>query len=302
VCLHEGTHPLTFLIDPQYIPQIWINEAVADYFGSATIERDKRGKLEITPGKLQTDRVLTVQQAIGAGNDIKLEELFFISREDFQAFQYAHAWSFVYFLNNTKKYQKGFDSFFKDLYTLKKGIEFEIVNYADISGTGKVVSAAEIRRVLLKALKVEDTDLLESEWKEFIKAVPIEGPEARLKRGYQAVAYGRIFEGDFDANRKAALEDLDAAIEEGIADARAYWARHRVLLLRGDLRAAKKDLEKAIELDPLEASFRFSLGELMSRGEGVEKAPDAAPYLGLAVELAPDNENYRRRYEEFMSQ
>jgi hypothetical protein len=40
----------------------------------------------------------------------------------------------------------------------------------------------------------------------------------------------------------------------------------------------------------------------MSRGEGVEKAPDAAPYLGLAVELAPDNENYRRRYEEFMSQ
>ena len=79
-----------------------------------------------------------------------------------RAFEYAHAWSFVYFLNNAdKKYQKAFDKFFKDIYTLKKGIEFEIVNYASQSGTGKRVPAEEIQRVVLEALKVKDDEALE---------------------------------------------------------------------------------------------------------------------------------------------
>jgi len=64
VALHECTHLLTFLIDPQYLPQIWLNEAVADYFGSSKVYRDKKGKLRIEPGQLQMDRTLTVQQAL----------------------------------------------------------------------------------------------------------------------------------------------------------------------------------------------------------------------------------------------
>jgi tetratricopeptide (TPR) repeat protein len=299
VALHEGTHLLTHLIDPQYIPQIWINEAVADYFGSAQVELDKKGKPVITPGKLQTDRVLTVQQALQAGNDVKLEDLLFISRDGFTGFEYAHAWSFVYFLNETPKYKKGFDKFFKDLYTLRKGIVFEIVNYADISGTGKRVAPDEIRRVLLESLGLEDTAELEKEWKSFIAAIPIEGPEARFKRGYRAVAYGAMFEGDFDQNRKAALEDLDAAIEAGLRDARAYWARARLLQLQGDLGAAQKDLETAIAIDPLNASYRHAMGALLARGRKADEAPEALPFFGLAVELAPDNDFYRREHAEY---
>ena len=80
VCLHECTHLLTFLIDPQYVSQIWVNEGVADYFGSADITLDpKKGKISIAPGRLQTDRVLTVQQAIIDGNDVKLEKLFTVT-------------------------------------------------------------------------------------------------------------------------------------------------------------------------------------------------------------------------------
>jgi hypothetical protein len=142
VALHECTHLLTYLIDQQYVPQIWLNEAVADYFGSSRVERDKKGKLVIHPGELQTDRVLTVQQAIRCGTspppktgeasaadggasakkssgaqsrpDTKLEDLFKLTREQFDGFQYAHAWSFVYFLNNFEngKYQKAFNKFF----------------------------------------------------------------------------------------------------------------------------------------------------------------------------------------------
>jgi peptidyl-prolyl cis-trans isomerase A (cyclophilin A) len=102
---------------------------------------DKKGKLVIHPGELQTDRVLTVQQASRSGGnalpktgdpsksagadekkskgtqnrpDTKLEDLFKLTRDEFDGFQYAHAWSFVYFLNNFEngKYQKAFNKFF----------------------------------------------------------------------------------------------------------------------------------------------------------------------------------------------
>src|SRR6185295_16411512 len=86
VALHEGTHLLTFLIEPQARPWIWANEGVADYFGAATITRDKKGKLTIDPGQLLIERVLTVQQAITDGTYVPLEKLFFLTQgEDFRA-------------------------------------------------------------------------------------------------------------------------------------------------------------------------------------------------------------------------
>jgi hypothetical protein len=340
VSLHECTHLLTFLIDPQYVPQIWVNEAVADYFGSAEIVNDtKKGKITISPGRLQTERVLTVQQAIADKNDIKLEDLFKITRDEFEAFQYAHAWSFVYFLNQTPKYKKGFDKFFKDLYSLAKGITYENISYASFAGgRGKQVKPEEIRRVLLASLGVKDTETLEKEWKDFIAKVPIEGPSARFKRAYYMVWQGGMISDAKDEkvrseqtrkNAQQALEDLDAAIAGGIKDARAYFARFQVRSLAPylgirpekdpteDLHA---DLAKAIELDPLNASFRFAMGNLMAKdvryilmgGEGGgadsgdeqekphEVDPEVAALLGLAVELAPENESYLKRYESYV--
>ena len=134
VALHECTHLLTYLIDPQFEPSdktIWINEGVADLFGSSDIARDKKGRLQITPGKLQTDRVLTVQQAIKDGNDTKLEKLFRLPRNEFDGFQYAHAWSFLYFLTQASPaYDKAFKSFFKDLYSLQ--VEQKVQDYLSL--------------------------------------------------------------------------------------------------------------------------------------------------------------------------
>jgi len=341
VCLHECTHLLTFLIDPQYVPQIWVNEGVADFFGSADITVDpKKAKISIAPGRLQTDRVLTVQQAIIDGNDVKLEQLFTVSRDEFDAFEYSHAWSFVYFLNQSPKYKKGFDRFFKDLYTLAKGIKFEIVNYADFGGgTGKQVAPEEIRRLLLQCLGTKDVAGLEAEWKEFIAKVPIEGPAARFKRAYRMLAQGAMFSDSKDAKERAeqtrknlaqAREDLDAAIAAGIKDPRAYYARylsHLYAPLAGggstasaDPREAMKaDLAQAIELDPLNASYRFEMGNLLAGSLSInfggddegslvaeeggpkgEISPEAAAFLGLAVELAPENESYRNRHERYV--
>lgn len=322
VALHECTHLLTYLIDPTYVTQIWLNEAVADYFGSSLIERDKRGRLEITPGKLQTDRVLTVQQAIKDGNDVHLEDLFKVTRNNFSAFEYAHAWSFVYFLNGPNtKYKKAFDKFFKDIYTLKKGIEAETVRHWDKSGTGKRVPPEEIRRVVLKYLSVNDPEALNKEWKDFIAAIPIEGPEARLKRGYMSVTRGSFFDEDpakMKANVEECMADLDAAIEAGTEDSRAWWARAQLRMFSDNWEGAEADLLTAIERDPLNARYRFEKG-VLTLGEGIgvaigggvmisddkdvvtfDDVPEAQEHLGLAVELAPENEFYREVYDTYM--
>jgi len=323
VGLHECTHLLTFLIDQQYDPQIWVNEGVADYFGSSKVVRDKKGKLSITPGELQTDRVLTVQEAIkGEGSATgtpqkgqgsrdkkiamtgrpftKLEQLFFLSRDEFDGFQYAHAWSFVYFLNNYEdgKYQKAFDRFFKGLYTLEKGIPFQP------AGRGKKVAPEDIRAYLLKRLGVKDTEELEKQWRGFIEAIPIAGPEARLKRGLYLINA----QGDFEN----ALTDLNAAIDGGIQDPRAWSARGQCLAFTGKQEESIADFKKAVEAEPLNARYRYLLSRALQRNlslEGLEidtnqtvgdedKAA-ARREAGLATELEPENNRLREWLQSF---
>ncbi len=334
VALHECTHLLTYLIDQQFRPQIWINEAVADYFGSATIERDRRGKLVITPGKLQIDRVLTVQQALQKGEAVRLGDLFELERRKFHSFEYAHAWSFVYFLNNYKdgKYAKGFAKFFRDLYTTAKGVPYETIPSYGLSGVGKVVKPEDIKALLLKRIGERDVQKLERQWHDFIAEIPVDAPEARLKRGLRAVAQWKF---------GAALPDLEAAIEGGVEDARAYWARARAITFKGHIvhfdedgeelpdetpeteggkelsseerqEQALADIRRAIELDPLNARYRRDLSfylvadpdlaksfiENETTKESIEHG-EAKEQAGLAMELDPKIASYRTWYESF---
>ena len=56
------------------------------------------------------------------------------------------------------------------------------------TGTAYKASAAEIRKHLLKRLGLKDTVQLEEDWKTFISEIPIDGPEALLKRGMRAIS------------------------------------------------------------------------------------------------------------------
>jgi tetratricopeptide (TPR) repeat protein len=337
VALHESTHLLTFLIDPQYLPQIWLNEAVADYFGSSRIYRDKKGKLCIQPGELQMDRTLTVQQALrnaspatgekqptahapapsSARPFTRLEDLFLLTREQFDGFQYAHAWSFVYFLNNGEngKYRKSFDKFFKGLYTLEKGIPSTVENVGgavrEMGGVGKLVAPADIRAYLLQKLKVSDASVLERQWRDFVAAIPIEGAAARLKRGMLALREMRF---------EDALLDLNTAIEGGTTDPRAWAARARAYAMTLDFGKALVDYRAAIERNPLSAGYRYeysrvlagrspwirpaatgSSGASLDADSDTEKISnaDARAQAGLASELDPENDRFRLWYERF---
>ena len=296
IALHECTHLLTFLIDQEYRSQIWVNEAVADYLGSSVVEVDKRGKTTITPGKLQTDRVLTVQQAIKDEKDIKLEDLFYLTRNEFQSFEYAHAWSFVYFLNKYKdgKYSKGFNKFFKDLYTLK-GVDFEVLRTGGKTGTGKRVSPKDIRALLLKKIGEKDTRVLEEQWKSFIAGIAIEAPAARLKRGLQSMNKGDFEEG---------IVDLTFAIDAGLEDPQAYFGRGRAYLFSGNSEEAVKDLSKAVEMSPLNSSFRYSLSQSLLSAQPAKSADadsqlaTALEHAGLAMELSPENLRYQEWFDQ----
>jgi len=310
VALHECTHLLTYLVDPFYHANIWVNEGVADFFGSANVSVDAKGKIKIVPGQLQQDRILTVQNAIKENKDIKLERLFKLTRANFSAFEYAHAWSFVYFLNNSEPaFKSGFDRFFKDLYT-GKGVEQVHIGY-DARGGHYEVAPPEVRRLLLAKLKAKDTDELDQRWKSFIAGITIDGPEARAKRGQRYVDSG----GDGDAND--ALADLDAAIEAGLTDVRNFVARAAVRREKGNEAGALADYAKAIELDPLNAGTRFahavistdapffvlSVGGYQFKIKADEFELGAAltneqvakglENLGIASELAPEVEYYR---------
>ncbi len=307
VALHECTHLLTYLIDPQAHARIWINEGVADFFGSSDIVRDKKGKLKILPGKIQVDRILTVQQAIKEDKYTRLEKLFKIDRGTFNAFHYAHAWSFVYFLNNHSKYEKGFRKFFKLNYTLPKSVDFKW------EGTTKVVPAKEVRRLLLESIKVKDVQKLEDEWLTFIKSIDVSAPEALFKRAYINYRQGKSEE------YEQAFADLNEAIEGGVETSRAYATRGSIRLVvkdGGGVDGAVKDYRRAVELDPLEAGYRINLGLLMSgqlvllpgldvRGQIMPKGAkgkvreEAIMHMGLAIELEPDNSFYSSLFESF---
>jgi hypothetical protein len=314
IALHEGTHLLTFLVEPQARPWIWVNEGVADYYGASQIERDTRGKLVIEPGQLLLERVLTVQQAIRDETFVQLERLFFIPQGDeFRAFEYAHAWSFVYFLHNAKPaYEKAFKKFFEDVYTLAKGVEFTLQpSNQNKYGAWKTVSPQEVRRVLLARLGLKDTVALEEEWKTFIAAIPIDAPKARFMRGIETLY------GDPDG-WPAAREDIEAALAGGVTDARAYWARGLLAyLLEGERDAAVADYREAVTRAPLEAGYRTTLAQALAGLPPLGDLPveidlaglrllgsedelgEAEMHFGLACELAPDDESLRESRDTF---
>ncbi|NOT30464.1 MAG: DUF1570 domain-containing protein [Planctomycetes bacterium] len=319
VALHEGTHLLTYLIEPQAWPQIWVNEGVADYFGSSRISRDKKGKLVIEPGQIQIDRVLTVQQALQDGDHVPLSELFFVGGEEFTGFEYSHAWSFVYFLNNSK-YEPGFRKFFKDFYGIAKSVEFHLEeDFPNQQGTAKVVPPAEVQRLLLDKLGVKDgasgLAKLEQEWLAFVAAIPLDAPRARFERGLAT-----LYEADEDEVLAKGLEDVEAGIQGGVTDPRAYWARGMLhVIVSGDEEKATLDFRQAVELAPLDAGYRANLAQLLAglslhtsgfsvgSDEEVEKLSaadealgEAELHFGLACELEPENEVLRESRERFL--
>jgi tetratricopeptide (TPR) repeat protein len=146
-----------------------------------------------------------------------------------------------------------------------------------------------------------------------VKAIDVDAPQARFKRALRS----SLFDDD-EVDR--ALEDIQAAIDGGVNDPRAYWARALfVLASKGDRAKCLENLRKAVELAPLDATYRANLAQVLSGmsfltaaisvAVGDEKGPklsgtadelaEADMHYGLACELEPDNEFLRESRDEF---
>ena len=80
---------------------------------------------------------------------------------------------------------------------------------------------------------------------------------------------------------QAAVEDFTRAIKADSKYYRAFYNRGKVLMVLGDLRQAEKDLKKALELDPKNASTLAKLEELKGlRQGGGRPAPVETPAAG----------------------
>jgi hypothetical protein len=309
VALHEATHLMTYLVEPRALLPPWLDEGVAELLGSATVQRDERGAVELARGGPLIDHLFTVQEALREGTSISLAQLLGTGRRAFGPRVYAHAWSFVYFLDRSE-HAGAFWAFFEDLVTLSSGVDHSYRRAATREGDVRVVEPDEVERLLLEALASNDLAALEGEWHAFVAALPIEGPEARFRRALAALRSGSV------DRYPQAVWDVDRAIAGGFEDARAYWTRGvlRSWLQEGGLSLGVDDLRMAVELSPLDARYRHSLGQCLagyrldvgSRRKSVPEArtlratedelEEALESLALAADLAPGDERYRAEH------
>lgn len=257
VVLHEGNHLLTYLIDTGYRYPIWMNEGMAEYYGSAVI--DDEGNFEL--GALQYGRIVSLRNDEATGNVLSLREVLLQPQQGFTARHYAVAWSFVHFLMESPEYGKAFKTFFK---TLSRNRDVETENKR-VNNAGMTWAFPNLETVItaLERAMGRSLDELDEEWKEFTAQSYGElTPEAY----YLAARIAKFNAQEGDEFVEQAMEYYGKACAMGIQDDEC-WRDYAEMLRKGgidegywtsivaepDAVGAWDAIQKAIELDPIDA-------------------------------------------------
>ncbi|MCS7239201.1 MAG: tetratricopeptide repeat protein [Thermoguttaceae bacterium] len=91
---------------------------------------------------------------------------------------------------------------------------------------------------------------------------------------------------------ESSLKDLETAIRLAPALARAHWLRGRILAMSGDLQAAEAACLQAVQLDPLDAAYQLTLGEVLQRQGRVDESRQV---LARAEALATSRPHVKAR-------
>lgn len=269
VMFHEANHYLTDLMSETFQYPNWVNEAMAEYWAVTVWDADT-GKVQI--GGIQDGRLVEVKNDIEAGKRYGLRRL--ITNENREYEFYYWGWSFVHFMLETKKYEKGFRKFFVQL-ARGKGVKRSrgAFNFEYVSGD-------ECLRVFLKNLKLKDGDLeaLQTEWYAYIDQLESNGTRGLEEAGMSAFAHNR---------RLRAERLLKAAMEAGSTSISAHIRYAEILRMKPEgLAEAEKILRRAVEIDSLEARVWAHLGYTLWIGDRKE---DGKRLANLAREIDPDN-------------
>jgi len=275
VLLHEGTHLMVQLTRPGFFFPIWVNEGLAEYYGSSIVGKD--GK--IVTGIVQEGRLAALRSAVADGKYIPLKNLLLTPQSGFGSLHYAEAWCFVHYLIEHEKYSSGFKSFFCAL-ILGTGIK------AQPSGRRQTsVSLGATLELFKKKMGITKFEAIE---KEFMDYILYGLPDVGM-RGYLVSARLNMRDNRLDE----ALHDINKALELGSADPRCHLYKGRIYTTLKRYERAAVAYQRAIQVDPLNADFHAELGSALLKSKDRLMRKEGMRELFLATEIAPDVTTFR---------
>jgi hypothetical protein len=307
VMFHEGNHLLTHLMSPTFRYPIWMNEGMAEFYGTAKL--DERGRFVV--GGQQDGRIVGMRQERTNGKFRKLTDVLVTEQGDFDAYDYGYAWSFTHYLMTSPKYGSAYRAFFANL-SENKDLEIKLENIYgyDRAAIGQV-QLDDVVDALERRLGKPLTEL-ETEWLAYFDTAYGElGPEAY----YRAALMALRKENDTEPDVKAAMDYYQKAVELGIQDASCFRDYAEMLRkggiregdevntpLKPDQAKAWEMIQKAIELDPIgPLNYCEAAGILILDGPA-QDLDKAADFATTAVALAgPRNTGVKSLHDELMA-
>lgn len=278
VLFHEANHYLQKLIDLDFKMPHFPGEAIAEYYGGAHWDVEKK---KLTVGLVLPSRLVEVKTDITEGKYWGLEEL--VSKDEVYE-HYTWGWTLAHFLMTNKKYEKDFKKFVMAL-SGDKDVRRQSASIGAVSL--KMVRGQEVWNTFRRYLDLdeeEDVIALEKEWHEYIdKELKVEGVRAKEAAGIRAVK-------GYPRQEIRGRRLLTEAIDEGSDNPIAYQTLGELLYEKGERSKAAELFEKAVSLDPLEPSYTFWHGRTLKRiGQGEE----GARLIALAKEMGINDPSLR---------
>ncbi len=271
VLFHETNHMLVDMIDGRFNYPHYIEEAMAEYYGAS--EWDKKHKKMIIGG-IQAARLVEIRADIAKNKWMPLSQL--IGSRGYSS--YTWGWSFVHFLMQTKKYSKKWQKLWIDLAHKKSGIK-----RISMGGGMKEIEPEEFTRLLLKYTGHKKLATLEKEWHAYVKHLEIGELQGMEKAARKLREQGKIAE---------ARKYFEKAVQLGSKSAVTYGAFATILRKSSEQPRAIVMIDRAIELDPLEAEFYYRKGKILMRSGPTQDKETGAKCLRLAAEMEPDSWDY----------
>jgi tetratricopeptide (TPR) repeat protein len=267
VLFHEANHYLQQLIDEEFRYPHWPGEALAEYYGAAHWEPDKK---ELTVGLLQEGRLAQIQDDIARGEPYALKKL--LTEGAFE--DYTWGWSLVYFLMNDARYREPFKKF---TVALAKAPDVRRTNYGG-EGTVEPQAMVEAFERYLGLKTPKEFTALEVAWHDYVQEELLANPTLRgIEKGALAALH---------TERKLRAKRLfEEAVARGSTNAFVYH-QYATLLRDEDREKALELWHKAVELAPLTGGYWFALGRALEGGDAAE----ATRLKALAHEIDPELE------------
>lgn len=304
VLFHEFNHLLTYLIDPDFSYPIWLNEGMAEYYGTADVDEDG----DFVVGAQQDGRLVRIYKDKADGNLLGIAELMLTEQPRFSAREYAYAWSFCHFLMENDEYHNAFRAFFGNLPN-NGDISTTKIPYDYGRDTRDTCDLYDVLEAFEKRMG-ESVEDLEAEWLDWIE----QAYDDLNPRAYYRAAQTELWEPKADGSHIVkAVEHFEKAVELGIDDPECFRQYAEMLRKGGivernvkmtpiepDPVRAYEMIQRAIELDPLNPLFYLEAGGILIM-ESELLDPDAAAQMAeTGRALDPKSPQVEELYNELV--